>query len=112
MYAQIASLVNVDCGTRCSPRIIDNKKVCTREEDSTDVEVAVRSLSDLVSEQEQARRAELETIKSIFIIPGAPKVSSSQCSPNKGFPDEVFTSMVNLKETQHPKTRSRIKIPS
>jgi len=41
------------------------------------VEVAVRSLSDLVSEDEQARRTELETIKSMFLLPGAPKVSIS-----------------------------------
>lgn len=76
MYAQIASLVDVGCGNRCSSKIIEKKKPTNHEEDSTDVEVAVRSLSDLVSGEEHARRTELDTIKSMFLVPGAPKVSN------------------------------------
>lgn len=77
MYAQIASLVDINCGTRCSPNSKRDNKTQNQEEDSADVEVAIRSLSDLVSTQEQARRNELETIKSMFLVAGAPKVSKS-----------------------------------
>jgi len=77
MYAQIASLVDINCGTRCSPKSKRDIKTQNQEEDSADVEVAIRSLSDLVSTEEQARRNELDTIKSMFLVAGAPKVSKS-----------------------------------
>jgi hypothetical protein len=84
MYAQISGLVDPGCGSQaaCTTkesrftkignkfRSKDNKEV---NDDTEDVEVACVNLSALISDQEQARRAELESIKSLFLLPGAPK---------------------------------------
>jgi hypothetical protein len=48
-------------------------KFRSNKDDTDEVVVACKDLSTLISDQEQARRAELESIKSLFLLPGAPK---------------------------------------
>jgi hypothetical protein len=82
-YAQISSLVSTNCGTSCKPsnRIsgvfgAKNTPPSPTEFESSlkdGVEVTCRDLSTLVSDQELARRSELETIRTLFLLPGAPK---------------------------------------
>ena len=84
MYAQISALVGTGCGNTCyskERRLTKiGKKFRTKDNEEDDdssetegVEVACVKLSDLVSDQEQARRTEIESIKSLFLVPGAPK---------------------------------------
>jgi len=83
MYAQIGALVDPSCGTACRTRpeqtagrmskFSKKFRKDNNTEDTEDVEVAVHDLSTLVSDQEQAKIAELQSIKNLFLVPGAPK---------------------------------------
>jgi len=83
MYAQISSLVDPTCGVACGvkTKTQDHSKIRNKHRshdpsenvEIEDVEVACLDLSTLISDQEQARRAELESIRSLFLVPGAPK---------------------------------------
>lgn len=83
MYAQISGLVDPGCGPACTtksqgPFAKIGKKFRNRHnnednDETEDVEIACVNLSNLISDQEQARRTELESIKSLFLLPGAPK---------------------------------------
>lgn len=112
MYAQISSLVNSDCNNACKPNysnrlsIIRNKfdrkhdsKTDLKNSDTEDVEVACRDLSALVSDKEQERRAELESIRSLFLVPGAPKELNIPSSMRAKVLDAISssTSAANLK---------------
>lgn len=79
MYAQISSLVDPGCGPVCNPkstrRYLKSGKSHSTDDfnQADDVQVACKDLSSLISDQEQARRSEIESIKSLFLLPGSPK---------------------------------------
>lgn len=84
IYAQISGLVNPCIEPNCtmktggrfaklSDRLRGGENQKPASDDTEDVEVTCRDLSALISDQEQARRAELESIKSLFLLPGSPK---------------------------------------
>ncbi|KAH8587586.1 hypothetical protein B0O99DRAFT_694352 [Bisporella sp. PMI_857] len=99
MYAQISSLVDQGCAKHCAPRKDKRSKSCPDDEDSAGVEVAVLNLSELVSDNEQARRTELDTIKCLFLIPGAPKELNIPSTMRQKVLEDISTSTsaANLK---------------
>jgi hypothetical protein len=79
MYAQISSLVDPGCGPTCTTKSsrhffkAGHKSSEKDTSDIDDVEVTCQDLSTLISDQERARRTELESIRSLFLLPGSPK---------------------------------------